>query len=155
MEFTIINNPAFQQIIRQVQENGLHKMGEHLHGEDFSLKTAIQHLATQQIYNDLKQQKIASGLKSLNQIDAFKKKASMFRMTERGVERILPEVAKAVESKLPQELVAARGGVEGFPAALKSKKPWTKQTISGVEELPAMRQLPSEPSAEALRPLFT
>jgi len=146
MELTILNKPAFQQVLQKVRTHGLHKFAESIYGEELTLKTAVQRIATQQVYNRLKREKIASGLKALAQIESFKKKAGMFRLPTgvgQNIQKMIPEAAEGLAAKLPQELSAARGGIEGLPLNLSKKNPM-KQTIMGADT-PAMQQLPPIP----------
>lgn len=151
----LFENPAFKQIVQKVRENGLHKVAEHLYGEEITIKLAVQNIATQWIYNERKYQKIASGLAALNNVETLQKKGQMFRMMAGGVKRALPEAGKAIEATMPETLQAARKGISGLPAS-GLKQPIGKTTFRGIET-PPLAQLPTKMPAsitESKAPLF-
>jgi hypothetical protein len=144
-------SPHILDIVGRVRTVGLHKIAAQLRNkETFGLDDALKELGTKLSYDYLKQQKIASGLRSLSALhaDGTVKIGQMFRLTGGGIQKLMPTLDKATQAKMPSSFggTAGKAAQGTFEAAQPGTLGFAKKTMRGTAvpgELPAMRPLPT------------
>jgi len=102
-------SPAMLNVVQGVRQVGLHKIAAQMRGQDaFGLEHAVFELGTKLAYNYLKQQKIASGIRSLKTLEAqgdIKLAAGFGQMARQGQELFDPamyqQMARAADDVNP------------------------------------------------------
>ena len=93
-------SPAMQDVMQRVRQTGLHKVAAQLRGvPEFTLHTGMQELAFKLAYTHLRNQKIASGIRSLTDLEAAGVIKSANIVTE-GLSKGLSKGKGAIKSLL-------------------------------------------------------
>ena len=140
-------NPAILDIINRTRVVGLHKVAAHISNRtEFTLRDAVQELGTKLAYEHLKNQKIASGLGSLRELQGagiVKLSTSIGRMHNGAWQDMLTAAKRRTPapgaSVMPSHL-SGGGKVGPLPVNAAHAAP------AGAERVP-MGRLPTAPPA--------
>jgi len=101
-------SPALQHVVNKVKSAGLHKDAANMRGmEEFTLRDAVLELSTKLAYNYLKSQKIASGMRALQALEAsgdVKLAAGFAEMAARGAKKKNPLLDPKTYNESPVKL---------------------------------------------------
>jgi len=141
-------NPAVLDIINRTRVVGLHKVAAHITNRDeFTLRDAIQELGTKLAYEHLKNQKIASGLGSLRELQGagiVKLSTSIGMMSGHGATETWKDLLTRASMRKPVP------GAAVMPSHLSgggTVGPLPGGAASAVAERVPMGRLPTAPPA--------
>lgn len=95
-------SPAMQDVMQRVRQVGLHKIAAAQYGyDDFTLAHAVLELGTKLAYQHLKQQKIATGMRALQSLEADNtvKLSNVFRLKD--MKSMMPKAEQAAPALRP------------------------------------------------------